>query len=346
MFAFAFLDARERTLLLARDFLGIKPLYHARWRGGLAFASEILPLVELPGTSRAANPQRLYDFLRFGITDHSDETCFAAVSQLPAGHYAELSLDGALEVAPRPFWRLDTDARLDISFEEAAARLRELFLDNIRLHVRSDVPVGTALSGGIDSSAIVMAMRALAGDALELHTFSYVPGEAPELGEERWIETVRRAAGAIGHDTRPAAPELLPDVDRLIEVYEEPFEAMRPLVKLRVARLTREAGVKVVLNGQGADEILGGYPTHLSARLAALVRRGRVVEAARFTRQATRHRRVPLRELVRGGPRAPAPAPCRSEAARGKPARAVVARRVVAGRAGRRSRLAPGGGRT
>ena len=95
------------------------------------------------------------------------------VRQLPAGHYLEVSLDWPTAPAPVCYWKLDLSERLDLSFEEAARTLRDLFLDNVRLHLRSDVPVGAALSGGIDSSAIVACMRAVAPRA-DLHTFSYV----------------------------------------------------------------------------------------------------------------------------------------------------------------------------
>ncbi len=286
MFALAILDTRERRLFLARDPFGIKPLYYARWRDGFAFASEIGPLLELPGVSRAADARSVYDYVRFGPTDHGERTFFADVSALRAAHFLELELDRP-EAAPRRYWRIDLGERLDMSLDEAAGRLRELFIESVRLHLRSDVPVGAFLSGGIDSSAIVGAMRALGGKAADLPTFSYV-AEEPRLSEERWIDLMAAAAGVRGHKVQPASGDLPEGLPRLVAVQEEPFDGLLVYAQHRVFELARQAGLKVVLNGQGADELLGGYSVFLTARLASLVRRGRWLEAARFARQAAR----------------------------------------------------------
>src|SRR5438876_5160192 len=193
MFAFAILDTQERRLFLARDFFGIKPLYYASGPAGFMFASEIKALLELPGVSRRVNPERLYLYLVFGITDHGPETLFSDIHQLPPAHYLEVPLDGAWVNPPVRYWDIDLKPARHIPFGEAAERLREIFLKSIRLHLRSDVPVGTALSGGIDSSAIVMAIRSLAGGDLELHAFSYVADDET-LGEEKWIDQIGRAS--------------------------------------------------------------------------------------------------------------------------------------------------------
>jgi asparagine synthase (glutamine-hydrolysing) len=284
MFAFAILDTQERKLLLARDFFGIKPLYYTLWQGGLAFASEIKPLLELPGVSRRVNPQRLYDYLRFGITDHGGETLFANINQLPSAHYLEVNLDTPKRVEPVRYWQVDLSERIELSFEEAANQLRELFLESVNLHLRSDVPIGTALSGGIDSSAIVMAMRYLQPN-LELHTFSYVASD-PALSEERYIDIVGKSAAAVMHKVQPEPNELVADFEYLIQAQGEPFGSTSIYAQHRVFGLAREAGIKVMLDGQGADEILGGYPCYKGARLASLLRQRRWVETYQFM-QAT-----------------------------------------------------------
>ncbi len=281
MFAFAVLDRQQRRLFLARDPFGIKPLYYGRWRHGFAFASQIGALLALPGVGTGANPRRVHSYLRFGITDNGADTFFADVSQLPAGHSLEVSLNGPTAAEPVRYWQPALNGTLDLSFSEAAARLRELFVESVRLHLRSDVPVGAALSGGIDSSSIAVVMRELGGPDLELHAFSYVSDDPP-LSEERWIRLAGAAAGATVHAVTPAPSELVAGLDRAIEVHEEPFESMTMYVQLRVAQLAHEAGIKVVLNGQGADEVLGGYTISLTARLASLVRQGRWIEAALF----------------------------------------------------------------
>ena len=297
MFAFGVLDVAERRLFLARDFFGIKPLYYARPSGGFAFASEIKSLLEVPGVARDVHPGALYDYLRFGLTDRGEDTLFAAVRQLPPGHYMDVRLDkpGAAEAVC--YWQPGTDETLDISFDEAAERLRELFLDNIRLHLRSDVPVGTALSGGIDSSAIVTAMRRLVGEKLDIHTMSFI-ASSEELSEESWVDLVGAAAGTTVHKTHPRSEDLLADLNQLIAVQDEPFGSTSIFAQLRIFRLASEHGIKVMLDGQGADELLGGYHPHLSARLAGLFRRGRCIEATRFLRRISRLPGVSGREAL------------------------------------------------
>jgi asparagine synthase (glutamine-hydrolysing) len=285
MFAFAVLDTVDRRLFLARDFFGIKPLYYTHWGGGFAFASEIKTLLRLPGLKPRAHAQRLYEYLRFGLSDRGGPTMFAGIEQLPPAHYLDVSLDRPQEARPVRYWRVEPGQVSTLSFEDAAAKLRELFLDAVRLHLRSDVAVGAALSGGIDSSATVMAMRHLQGDGIDLHTFSYIADD-PGLSEEKWVDLVASAAAATVHKVRPVADDLVADLDRLIETQDEPFASTSIYAQHRVFRLAGEAGIKVTLDGQGADEYLAGYPTYVAARLASLLRRGKMAEALKFLRRA------------------------------------------------------------
>jgi asparagine synthase (glutamine-hydrolysing) len=288
MFAFAILDRHERKLFLARDFFGIKPLYYTQAPVGFAFASEIKALLAVPDVSRRVNPHRLYSYLVNGLTDHGQETLFADIHQLPAAHFLEISLDTAQPGRPQRYWHVDLSEPLDIPYPEATRRLRELFLDSVRLHLRSDVPVGAALSGGIDSSAIVNAMRCLE-PGLELHSFSYI-ADTPQLSEESWVDLAGTHARAVVHKVQAGPGELLDDLDRLIYQQDEPFGSTSIFVQHRVFRLAREAGITVMLDGQGADEMLGGYRPYLAARLASLLRRGNWLEALRFL---ARIRRLP-----------------------------------------------------
>ena len=287
MFAFGVLDLQRRTLFLARDFFGIKPLYYWIRPDALAFASEIKALLELPGVRRRVNPQRLYDYLRFGVTCYGEETLLAGVLRLPAAHYLEIPLDRPYEASPVRYWAPDLGRRADLSFEEAAAGLRDLFMENVRLHLRSDVPVGVALSGGIDSSAIVRAMRHLRGDDRPTHVFSYIADD-PGLSEEPWIDRINRAGGTQPHKVYLDPQSLVDDLDHLIYVQEEPFGSTSIYAQHRIFRLAHEAGIKVVLDGQGADELLGGYRFFLGARMASLLRQGHLTQAARFLNHVRR----------------------------------------------------------
>ncbi|XZF65633.1 MAG: asparagine synthase (glutamine-hydrolyzing) [Gloeotrichia echinulata DVL01] len=285
MFAIAVLDTHTRKLFLARDFFGIKPLYYAYFGNNFAFASEIKALLEIPNINRQANPQRIYDYLRFGFTDFGEETLFADIYQLPAAHYLEISLDSPKQVKPVRYWQINLSQRLEISFTEAAEQLRDLFLDNVRLHLRSDVPVGAALSGGIDSSSIVMAMRHLEPD-LDIHTFTYIADDS-RLNEEQWADIVGKAANCVMHKIQPTATDLVADLNHLIHVQDQPFGSTSIYAQHRVFQLAQSAGIKVMLDGQGADELLGGYRPYLAARLASLIRQGKFVKAAEFLQKAS-----------------------------------------------------------
>ncbi|MEB3193322.1 MAG: asparagine synthase (glutamine-hydrolyzing), partial [Snowella sp.] len=289
MFAFAILDTQKQTLFLARDFFGIKPLYYTQWENGFAFASEIKALLQLPQINRNINPQRLYDFLTCGLTDTGSETLLTSIQQIPAAHCLEISLiqpkeaiaqRSATRCPPKRYWHINTEQTLDISFTEAAAQCREIFLENINLHLRSDVPVGVALSGGVDSSSIVMAMRYLNPDQ-EIHSFSYT-AEDPSVNEESWIDLVVKAAQTCSHKTQPTPQELIQDLDRLIDTQDEPFGSTSIYAQHRVFRLAQQNGIKVMLDGQGADELLGGYYPYLAARLASLLRQGKWLKARQF----------------------------------------------------------------
>jgi asparagine synthase (glutamine-hydrolysing) len=296
MYAFAVLDTRADRVYLARDPFGIKPLYYARWADGWAFASEIKALLELPGVSRAANAARVAEYLGAGGTDFGGETMFAGVHQLPAAHWLALSARSGEGAEPRAYWRLEPRPRTDLSPADAAEQLRALFLDSVRLHLRSDVPVGAALSGGIDSSAIVGAMRHLE-PGLELHTFSFIPDDEA-VSEERWVDMVHRSAGTVLHKVRPEPGELSAELDELIRMQDEPFASTSIYAQQRVFRLAREAGIKVMLDGQGADELLGGYWPFLLARIGSLVSGGRLVAAASLARHSARLAHVPTRALA------------------------------------------------
>lgn len=286
MFAFALLDTRARTLTLARDPFGIKPLVLARGAHGLAFASEIKALLEVPGLPRTVDPRRLYRYIRYGLTDDGDGTLFAAVRQLPAGHVLEVPLDDPGAGTPERWFALDVARAQDIAFDEAVTRVRELFLRSVSLHLRSDVPLGAALSGGVDSSAIVAAMRAVE-PALEIHAISYFAGD-PALDEERWATLAAEAAGATIHAARPEPHELVRDLEALVASQDEPFGSTSIYAQRRVFEAARAAGITVMLDGQGADETFAGYRPYVAARLLSQLRAGDAFGALRLLASAVR----------------------------------------------------------
>ena len=322
MFALAIYDCERRAVFLARDFFGIKPLLYTQSPRGFVFGSSMRGILEASGMARTLDPTAAFRFLRFGATDDSDDTLVHGVKHLPAAHYMWVSLGDAAATAPVRYWDPHPRSTSDATFEEATSQLRDAFLNSVDIHLRSDVPVGAALSGGVDSSSIVMAMREISGERLDLHTFSFI-SESPSLSEERWVDIVGAAARATIHKVRPSADDLIADLDELIESQGEPFGSTNVFASRSVFRLAREAGVPVMLDGQGADEMLAGYSSYLGIRLASLLRRGRLVGAARFARAASERWGVSVSDIVSHSGRALLPAGFQG------PARSLVRRELV-----------------
>ncbi len=287
MFSFVVLDKARETLFLARDFFGIKPLYYAVWSRGLAFASEIKALFVLPGITRRVNAPRFHAYMTQGQCDGGSETFFESIRQIPAGHFLEVKLSAESWPQPQAYWNPSINQTLDLSFSEAANRLRELFVESVSLHLRSDVPLGACLSGGIDSSSIVHAIRYLGGPKLDLHTFTYVDTEVT-VGEEPWADLVNQQARTTPHKIRLSPRNLQSDIAHLISVQDEPFVSTSIYAQYAVFRAAKEAGITVMLDGQGADEILAGYPPFIGSRIASLIVDRKLKQAWRMLASSSR----------------------------------------------------------
>lgn len=268
MFAAAILDARECELYVIRDFFGIKPLYWTKWSDGFAFASEINPLLELSGVKRRLNAQTVYDYLQFGVTELGDGSFVEQIQHLPPAHWMRVNAETLSIDGPTPFWTL-SPSTVGIDYREAVEHLKALFLENVRLHLRSDVPLGAALSGGIDSSAIVCGIRAVNPDN-PLRTFSFIAGD-PRLSEEHWVDVAATEAATEVHKIHIEPGELQADLPSLVARQGEPFASTSIYAQSRVFAQARAAGIKVMLDGQGADELLAGYNSFRAARIADLL---------------------------------------------------------------------------
>lgn len=280
MFAFAIFDRLQGTLTCARDAFGIKPLYFAHEQDGFWFASELPAVATLRCQGAALRLQRAYDYLVHGLYD-TDECSFVdGVSHLMPGMYRVLALSTGELSEPIAWWSPKLEETAHLSFTAAAERLRELFLESVKLHLRSDVPLGAALSGGIDSAAIVCAMRHLQPSAT-LDTFSFVAPGAP-MSEEAWVQRVNNHVDARGHTVVVAPSELAQDLDDMIVAQGEPFGSTSIYAQYRVHKLAREHGVTVTLDGQGADELLAGYHGYPGQRVHSLLDQGLWSEAASF----------------------------------------------------------------
>lgn len=284
MFAFCILDVPRRKVFLARDPFGIKPLFYTENSGTFAFASEIPALLELSGAPRKANAARVNALLTEGVADYGAETFFDRIQQIPPAHCLEVDLSGSrTQSTPVRYWDLACERKEDISFREAATRLRELFVESVSLHLRSDVPLAIALSGGVDSSSVMMAARHIAGCRADLHSFSYI-AEDPAISEETWIDDANRAARAASHKVRFGGEDMTSDFETLVALQGEPFGGAVTYAQWKVFQGCQRAGIRVLLEGQGADELLAGYPVFQSHQLTSLLSQRRPIAALRLIR--------------------------------------------------------------
>ena len=260
MFAFAIWDAPARTLVLARDRLGIKPLYYAVLPDQIVFASELKALVEHPAIDRTLDLTALSRYLAHEYVP-APHSIFRAIRKLAAGHWLTYS-DGRVKI--EPFW--DVHFRRDGAIGEADAveALRGALDLSVRQHLVSDVPLGVFLSGGIDSSAVAaFAARHFPG---RLKTFS-IGFEDPSFDETAHARGVARALDTDHHEEILGPRVALDLVARLPELLDEPLGDASLLPTFLLSRFTRRS-VTVALSGDGGDELFAGYPTYQAHRLA------------------------------------------------------------------------------
>jgi asparagine synthase (glutamine-hydrolysing) len=287
MWAFAILDRPRRTLQLSRDRFGIKPLYYARVGEALYFASEIKALLAVPGLEMEPNEEVVRRFLLDGGVDQSDETFFTGITRLPPAHNLSVHLDADLVLDPRRYWSYPPqDGR--VSEGEAAAELRELLEDSIRIHARSDVPVGTCLSGGLDSSSIVcLAEELRTGNQIPRYThsaFGYLPQDEA-FSERRYMQSVIDRTGAQLYPVNPPVERFVDELLGIVRQQDEPFGSTSIAAQWFVFEAARREGMKVMLDGQGADEVLGGYEGYFTVIASNLLRERRLIRYARFSRE-------------------------------------------------------------
>ena len=299
MWALALVDLRadpdRPELVLARDHYGIKPLYAAAAGGRLLFASEIKALLASPELIPQPNRQWFYDYLLYGLHDHRPETSFTGVRQVLPATWERHRADGTVEAGT--YWRPSTDT----TTADDPARFRELWTRSVERRLIADVPVGTCLSGGIDSSSIVCTSAQLLADHVPdaaslgdtLRTFSIVyPGDP--IDERDYIDAVLEETPAKPAFDTPDPARWIAEVDRMVWHQDEPIVSSAPYAQWCVMGLARP-DVKVLLNGQAGDELLAGYVPYQLVYLRELRKRG---EWAALRREALASRDV-LAPLVK-----------------------------------------------
>lgn len=258
MWAFAIWDEREKSLFCTRDRFGIKPFYYLEESGRLYFASEVKSLKCSPIFSGDLNIDQLSRSMQLAWITYKDETVFRKVKVLEAGHQFEYKND---QLKITPYWSIKKQEPLEnMSASDYAEQFRELILDSLKLHMRSDVPVGATLSGGIDSSSIV---SSLIGhfNLTDLQTFSIFYEGKDGVDERPFIHEVEnKYAGRFKtHFHSPDLKSVHHEFERITHHCDFPVLGSSPISQYFIMKAIAESGIKVVLSGQGADDYLGGY---------------------------------------------------------------------------------------
>lgn len=305
MWAFVVYDKRSRELFGSRDRFGIKPLYSAEVGDSRIFASEIKAIFATGMLSRETNWQTAAAYLldgRISSAAHNNETFYEGIREIPAGHCFSLGKDGRFR--SWAYWALPGEN--DLSEESPIESLRDLLRDSVKLRMRSDVPVGVCLSGGIDSTSIICLMsEALGKDRTQpLNAFSYIDRQYDESKE---IQATIDATKASLHKLSGNVESFLDKLDEVLWLHDEPFHSLNVLISHELYRMASDAGVKVILNGQGADECWAGYPPYFDDYWYSLMSSGRFPQLRREIKAYSNMHRTPqtaawrntLRSMVR-----------------------------------------------
>jgi len=255
MFAFAVYDIARDRLLLARDRLGIKPLYYHLDRGRLLFASEVKPILRVLGGKPSVETDLIDFYVSLGYVP-GERTLFKGIRRLPPGH--TLSHEQGRHSVSR-YWDIDAIPMLEMSLGEAKEKLEHLLMESVRLRLMSDVPLGAFLSGGLDSSSVVAFMSRMMSEPVK--TFSVGYRDDPESSELEYARVVAKAFGTEHHEFILDSGDFFDSLDLLLEHMEEPVVESAAVALHQLSKLAREH-VTVILSGEGGDEILAGYPLY------------------------------------------------------------------------------------
>jgi asparagine synthase (glutamine-hydrolysing) len=258
MYAFAIWDEKEQELFAARDRFGEKPFFFFIDEEQFVFASEIKALWRA-GVEKKMNERLLFNYLTLGYTSNpgdQQETFFSNILKLPARHFLQYRLSGH-ELSIELYWDIDATSTTKPSGEEAAiATFKELFTNSVSVRLRSDVPIGNSLSGGLDSSSVLSTMTRLTNAGYKTFSATF-PGF--EKDESEYIRKAAWACGAENIEVQISEEEIINDFEKICYHQDEPFQSSSVWAQFSVYEAARRYGVKVLLDGQGADELLAGY---------------------------------------------------------------------------------------
>jgi len=258
MFAFVIWDDQEKKAFAARDRFGVKPLYYYQQGNRIAFASEIKQFTYLPGFEARLNHKVAYHVFTSRLIQDTKETIFQNVFQLLGGEYLFLNACNTIGICPEQWYDIFNVEEQPISLKDACDNFKKLFFDAVNLRLRSDVPVGSCLSGGIDSSAIVSVLGALGSKNRDLKTFSACYKNDP-LDESQYIDIVTSYTDIPNVKTYPDPEAFIDNWEKIIYHHDAPLGGTTVFAQNQVFKLAHQHNRKVMLDGQGSDEVFAGY---------------------------------------------------------------------------------------
>lgn len=280
MWAFVIYDRRKNILFGSRDRFGVKPLYYYWDKTYFAFASEIKALLKLPFVRKEINPRAVFDYLVLDITESEEEGFLKGIYELPCAHSFEFDFKSNSFRKERYYTLNYSDKWERFSepkFQEYSTKIKNLLFDAMKLRLRSDVPIGSCLSGGLDSSTIVCVVNSLLkgesisqiGERQKVFTASY---NDESIDESAWAKLVVDSTKTSWYRTYPTGKELWEDLERLIYIQDIPFSSTSIYAQYRVMKLAKENDIKVLLDGQGGDELFTGYAPYYRVFFTEMVK--------------------------------------------------------------------------
>ena len=309
MWALAWLDRRNNRLVLSRDRVGIKPLHFCLENGWFYFASELKTILEMAEHKFSLNYQVVGEYLVQSLIEASTATFFEGIQKIPAASYGVVDLSAeVLKLELKTYWDLKEEQFATTSESTLIEQIRELFIDAVRLRLRSDVPVGVLLSGGIDSSSVASVMQRILGKDADLKILSAVSKDS-RYDESLFIDIMSQY---LNCQVRKVVLDFQPDeafdyLEQVCWFNDEPIGSFSNVAHYLLMQKAKELGVTVILSGQGADELLCGYKKYLGFYVQALLHQGNYYKASEvlcsFWRQGTILNQFTIAEAKRYLPR-------------------------------------------
>ena len=281
MWGIALYDMRKNVLFCSRDRFGVKPFYYYKDEKKFVFASELKSIIEYfkkdSSFKKELNKENVYDYFIYNFADHTENTFIKNIKHLPPAHFVKIQ---GKDFNIKKYFSLDVNTDFGVydknKFESLKNNFTELLNDSVKLRLRSDVPVGTCLSGGLDSSTVVTIINNILSKNIsgeKQNTFSAVYDDA-SIDERKFIEEIVSKTNSNSHYVFPDKADFMKDINDFIFQLDEPFGGTSPYAQWNVMKLARENNVTVLLDGQGADESLGGYEVYFGFLYSNLMKQG------------------------------------------------------------------------